>query len=150
MSWLDCWACTRHTNTQTHGIKTIWPLNLRRVKRLQDTLVRHIYLQNQVCKKNILYCKRMDSIVWNLIWFRRTGNKTFRRARYRAVSRWENVLLRLLAQVSTSSHHVLVFYHFFFLELGVCFTGRAPSPDTSDRAVCHLWLPVWGSGRVPL
>lgn len=36
------------------------------------------------------------------------------------------------------------------LQVKVCSTGRAPSPDTSDRAVCRLLLPVWGSGRVPL
>lgn len=29
-----------------------------------------------------------------------------------------------------------------FLNTSLCFTSMAPSPDTSDKAVCHLWLPV--------
>lgn len=34
--------------------------------------------------------------------------------------------------------------------VGASPTGMDPSPDTSDRAVFHLWLLGWGSARVPL
>lgn len=39
-------------------------------------------------------------------------------------------------------HFIMVINHISKSNSSLCSTGRGPSPDTSDRAACHLWLPV--------